>query len=81
MDVDQVNEIEAGADIYGESGLLDSIQLVSLIAAIEEGLTDAFGKPTDLFGQQNWALLAAFTNTTSLVSFLERRWVDGDKNT
>jgi hypothetical protein len=74
LDVDQVQRIESGAEIYGAAGLLDSVYLVGLIAAIEEALQGAFGTAVDLFGERDVALLEEFRNADTLVSFLDRRF-------
>lgn len=73
IDPDQVREIEAGAEIYGAAGLLDSVYLVSLIAGIEEALSEAEDKPASLFIESGVALLDAFKDINTLVSFLEGR--------
>ena len=73
IDPDQVHEIEAGAEIYGAAGLLDSVYLVGLIAGIEETLSKALDKPASLFIESGIAVLDAFKDINTLVSFLERR--------
>ena len=73
IDQDQVHEIEAGAEIYGAAGLLDSVYLVGLIAGIEETLSKDEDKPANLFLESGVDLLDAFKDINTLVSFLERR--------
>jgi hypothetical protein len=73
IDRDQVHEIEAGAEIYGAAGLLDSVYLVGLIAGIEEGLSEAEHKTASLFIESGDALLDHFKDIHTLVSFLEER--------
>jgi hypothetical protein len=77
LDADQVHHIEAGAEIYGEAGLLDSVYLVGLIAAIEESLHRSFGTDVDLFRERDVALLDEFRNADTLVSFLDRHFPQG----
>jgi hypothetical protein len=77
LDVDQVHHIESGAEIYGTTGLLDSVYLVGLIAAIEESLHKVFGTDVDLFGERDVALLDEFRNADTLVSFLDRHFPHG----
>ena len=60
VESDQVHQIEAGAGIYGDEGLLDSVHLVSLIVAIEEALNKAFDTPVSLFSERDMALLDEF---------------------
>jgi hypothetical protein len=73
IDPDQVHEIEAGAEIYGAAGLLDSVYLVGLIAGIEEALSNAEHKSASLFIESGDALLDQFKDIHTLVSFLEGR--------
>lgn len=73
VDPDWVHQFEAGADIYGDAGLLDSVYLVGLIAGIEDALSKAEDKPTSLFIESGVALLEAFKDINTLVSFLEGR--------
>jgi hypothetical protein len=77
VDADQVSHIALGAEIYGEAGLLDSVYLVGLIAAIEESLHKALGTEVDLFGERDVALLDEFRNADTLVSFLDRHFPQG----
>jgi hypothetical protein len=71
IDPDQVHEIEAGVEIYGKAGLLDSVYLVSLIVGIEDALSKAQGKPANLFFESGVDLLDEFKDINTLVSFLE----------
>jgi hypothetical protein len=73
IDPDQVHEIEAGTQIYGDAGLLDSVYLVGLIAGIEEALSKTEDKPASLFIESGDAVLEAFKDINTLVSFLEGR--------
>lgn len=73
LDSDVVCQIEGGGEIYGEAGLLDSVYLVGLIAAIEEALSKACGTDIDLFSERSVGLLDEFKNANTIVSFLERR--------
>ena len=73
VDVHRVQQIESGAMIYGEAGLLDSVYLVALIAAVEERLTVELDAPVNLFGQRGVALVDDFKDVQTLVSFLEDR--------
>jgi hypothetical protein len=73
VDPELVRLIEHGAEIYGDAGLLDSVYLVALIAAIEEALTRHLETDIDLFAERGAGLLDEFKNATSLVSYLERR--------
>jgi hypothetical protein len=73
IDPDRVHEIEAGAEIYGAAGLLDSVYLVGLIAGIEEALSKTEENPASLFTESGDALLDAFKDINTLVSFLQRR--------
>lgn len=42
--------VEKGKDapLYGEAGVLDSLQLVSLVVAVEQAIQDKFGKTVTL---------------------------------
>jgi acyl carrier protein len=73
VDPELVHQIERGAEIYGDAGLLDSVYLVGLIAAIEEALTRDLELDVDLFSKRGAGLLDEFKNANTLVSFLERR--------
>jgi acyl carrier protein len=73
IDPDHVHEIEAGAEIYGDAGILDSVYLVGLIVGIEEALSKAQGRPTSLFFESGVDLLDEFKDINTLVSFLEGR--------
>jgi acyl carrier protein len=73
VDVHGVQQIESGAMIYGDAGLLDSVYLVALIAAIEEKLTVALDAPVDLFRDRGVALVDEFKDVQTLASFLEDR--------
>ena len=73
IEPDQVHAIEAGAEIYGDAGLLDSVYLVSLIAGIEEALSKAEDKSASLFIESGVALLDHFKDINTLVSFLDAR--------
>jgi hypothetical protein len=71
IDGHRVQQIESGAMIYGDAGLLDSVYLVALIAAIEERLTGDAGAPVNLFGERGFALVDEFKDVQTLASFLE----------
>jgi hypothetical protein len=73
VDPYQVKQIETGAEMYGAEGVLDSIHLVALIAAIEERLTTSSDAPVNLFSERGVDLLDDFRNANTLASFLERR--------
>jgi hypothetical protein len=73
LDPELVVQIEDGAEIYGDAGLLDSVYLVGLIAAMEEALARAFDAPVDLFAERGVGLLDEFKDAKNLVSFLRRR--------
>ena len=73
VELDRVRQIEAGAMIYGDTGVLDSVYLVALIAAIEERLVVAQGAPVDLFAERDFALVDEFKDLRTLISFLEGR--------
>jgi hypothetical protein len=73
IDPHLVFQIESGAEIYGPAGLLDSVYLVALIAAIEEVLANALGTPVNFFGERGVDLLDGFRDANTLVLFLERR--------
>ena len=72
LDPELVLQIEDGAEIYGDAGLLDSVYLVGLITAMEEVLAKAFDTPIDLFTERGVSLLDEFKDANTLVSFLER---------
>jgi hypothetical protein len=72
VDPELVHQIEHGAEIYGDAGLLDSVYLVSLVAAIEEVLSWHLQTDIDLFSQRGAGLLDEFKNANTLVSFFER---------
>jgi hypothetical protein len=67
-----VAEIETGAEIYGPTGVLDSVYLVALIAAIEEAFARALDRPVNVFGERGVDLLDEFRDADTLGSFLER---------
>lgn len=73
VDPEVVRQIDHGAEIYGDAGLLDSVYLVGLIAAIEEALSRDLETDVDLFSERGTGLLDEFKNANTLVSFLERR--------
>jgi hypothetical protein len=73
VDGPRVQQIEAGAMIYGDAGLLDSVYLVALIAALEEKLIVELDAPVNLFGERGVALLDDFKDVQALASFLEFR--------
>jgi len=73
VDPAQVHEIESGAELYGDAGLLDSVHLVSLIAVLEDALARAFDSPVNFFSERGVELLEEFKDVNTLVSFLERR--------
>ena len=71
VDAHGVQQIESGAMIYGDAGLLDSVYLVALIASLEERLTVALDAPVDLFGDRGVALVDEFKDVQTLASFLK----------
>jgi hypothetical protein len=71
IDVHLVQQIEAGAMIYGDAGFLDSVHLVALIAAIEERLAGDPGAPVSLFARRDVDLVDEFADVETLASFLE----------
>jgi acyl carrier protein len=73
VEFDRVKEIEAGAMIYGDTGVLDSVYLVALIAALEERLAVAQGAPVNLFAERDFALVDEFRDLRTLISFLQGR--------
>jgi hypothetical protein len=72
VDRAQVDLIDSGVPIYGETGLLDSVHLLSLIVVIEDTMTQALGSPISLFSERGDRLLDEFKDVTTLASFLER---------
>jgi D-alanine--poly(phosphoribitol) ligase subunit 2 len=40
--------VEAGSALFGETGLLDSVGLVSLVVALEQEIEDQFGEQVSL---------------------------------
>jgi acyl carrier protein len=73
VDGHRIQQIESGAMIYGDAGLLDSVHLVALIAAIEERLSVELEAPVSLFGERGVALVDDFKDVQTLVSLLEDR--------
>jgi acyl carrier protein len=72
LDPELIQQIELGAEIYGDGGLLDSVHLVGLIVAIEEALNKVFDTTIDLYSERGVGLLDEFKNANTLVSFLEQ---------
>jgi acyl carrier protein len=73
LDGSRIQLIDTGAMIYGDTGLLDSVHLVALIAALEERLSVPGEAPVSLFEERGFALLDAFKDVQTLVAFLEDR--------
>lgn len=73
VDLHRIQEIESGARIYGDAGLLDSVHLVALIAAIEERISVEIGAPVSLFDERGMALVEDFKDFQTLISFLRDR--------
>jgi hypothetical protein len=67
-----VHQIQQGAEIYGDAGLLDSVYLVALIVAIEEALGKVLETTIDLYSERGVGLLDTFKYASSLISFLEQ---------
>lgn len=84
VDMDSVRQIEDGAEIYGEAGILDSLHLVSLISTVGDVLCELFGEPVGLLQEPDWTLIDHFRNIDTLVSFLTQQRpscrVEGDKS-
>jgi hypothetical protein len=76
VDVHRVQQIESGAMIYGDAGLLDSVHLVALIAAIEERLSVALDSPVNLFSERGALLVDDFKDVQAMVSLLEQLVTD-----
>ena len=72
VDVHRVEQIESGAMIYGDAGLLDSVHLVALIAAVEERLSVALDSPVNLFDERGALLVDDFKDVQALGSLLEQ---------
>ena len=70
VDADRVQQIESGAAIYGDNGLLDSLYLVAFIAALEERLSAELDTSVSPFGERNVALLDGFRDVQTLTSLL-----------
>jgi acyl carrier protein len=71
VELDCIEAIEAGAMIYGNTGVLDSVHLVALIAALEERLAVALDAPVSLFAERDFALVDEFKDLPTLVAFLQ----------
>jgi acyl carrier protein len=73
VDPHQVQQIESGAEMYGAGGVLDSVHLVGLIAAIEDALDPSSDTRVNLFSERGIDLLDDFRDADTLIAFLERR--------
>lgn len=73
LDAGKLTALTQGAPLYGNCGLLDSIGVVSLIAALGELLETHYGLGESLLDRVDAALLARFETGTGLLDWLEEQ--------
>lgn len=67
---DEVNELAAGAELYGAGGFLDSLRLVEFLACVHAALEEAHSVHIDLFAEDETAILDNLQRTDSLAAFI-----------
>lgn len=70
LPADKEAALNAGAALYGAGGLLDSIGVVSLIAALAELLENESGQGDSLLDRIDAELLSRFGDRDSLLDWL-----------
>ncbi|UJR52689.1 hypothetical protein [Dickeya zeae] len=73
IDNGRITEIFQGAALFGAEGLLDSINIVSLIAVLSDHCEATYHLTGDLFDLTDDRVFDAFQNLTSLTAFLHER--------
>ncbi len=68
----QITQIKAGAEIYGDNGLIDSLGLVRLISAVSTGFEDMGVDMFDMMAELDVEAVEAFANRESIYAFLAR---------
>jgi hypothetical protein len=71
LGADKLAALTQGASLYGNCGLLDSIGVVSLVAALAERLEAQYGIGESVLDRMDAALLARFASGASLLDWLE----------
>ncbi|ACT04992.1 hypothetical protein Dd1591_0099 [Dickeya chrysanthemi Ech1591] len=77
VDNGRITEIFQGASLFGEEGLLDSINIVSLIAVLSDHCETTYHLTGDLFNLTDDRVFEAFQNLTSLTRYLRERLPHG----
>lgn len=68
----QVAEIQAGAQIYGDTGMVDSLGLVRLISAVSTGFEDMGVDMFDMMAELDDEAIEIFADRASIHAFLVR---------
>lgn len=67
-----IAKIDAGHQIFGEAGLIDSLCLVRLISAISSGFEELDIDMFDMLVELDVEAIDAFASKATLLAFLER---------
>ncbi|SLM65064.1 MULTISPECIES: hypothetical protein [Dickeya] len=73
IDNGRIKAIFEGSTLFGAEGLLDSINIVSLIAVLSDHCEAAYGLRGDLFNLADDRVFDAFQDLASLTRFLRER--------
>jgi hypothetical protein len=70
LGLSRINDIFSGAQIFGATGILNSLELVQFLASISEEMDiDVF----DLIGDLDMSTSTAFNNISGLCLFIEEK--------
>ncbi|WJV55449.1 hypothetical protein PCO86_13905 [Pectobacteriaceae bacterium CE70] len=70
LDDHRISLVLSGRELYGFSGVLDSVKLVELIAGLNERIEKIIGREFDLFEKMDGEFLGNFLNINSLSHYL-----------
>lgn len=77
--IDSSGEIGAKTKLYGSSGIFDSLSLVSLIADIEERISEEFDKDIILADEKAMSQKTSpFRNVETLTAYIEKLLLEQD---
>lgn len=64
------DELDEQTKLYGEGGMLDSMQIVSLVVAIEQEIEDRYGRPVALADEKALSRSASpYRNVDTLAEY------------
>lgn len=70
LDQYRINLVLSGRELYGFSGVLDSVKLVELIAGLNDRIEKITGKDIDLFEKMDNEFFGNFLNINALSHYL-----------